>query len=143
MAVRGGSRRENQTTLETYEKHADSSIRRMAGTPREAVCAWRDEGVLDQPCHAQILEIGDGPGRDARYIESRAQRTAKRRRGAVYPLPLARETRYPSPEHSHGPRRAPSRSMVAVPSHRKKDPGRRGETLTALRANSTCENLRT
>ncbi len=32
MAVRGGSRRENQTTLETYEKHADSSIRRMAGT---------------------------------------------------------------------------------------------------------------
>ncbi len=114
MAVRGGSRRENQTTLETYEKHADSSIRRMAGTPREAVCAWRDEGVLDLPCHAQILEIGDGPGRDARYIESRAQRTAKRRRGAVYPLPLARETRSPSPERSHGSRRGPFYSMLCT-----------------------------
>ncbi len=68
----------NAVTLESYELGVQEYIDGTSHEVSRSFKGWIDATLSYLPAHAQIIEIGSGFGRDARYIESlgfRVERT--------------------------------------------------------------------
>lgn len=62
-------------TLATYEAAAQR-YREQAGSPSPALVAFLD-GLAELVGAGEVLELGSGPGREARYLESRGLRVTR------------------------------------------------------------------
>jgi SAM-dependent methyltransferase len=58
----------NQKTLESYNARANQYEQNTPGAVLDGIKQWLDRTVAGLPKTARIVEIGSGPGRDAKYL---------------------------------------------------------------------------
>lgn len=67
----------NKKTIQSYESHIAKYIERTPKQISKSVKTWINSTLLNLPANSKIIEIGSGPGTEAKYIEEQGYKVVR------------------------------------------------------------------